>query len=62
MKKRTCQLRDLVKALGVLVVVLEPQKFSAAAFSEIPSESFTKSCRQDGLAETMDADFQFSSD
>ena len=61
MRKRTCQLRDLARTLGILVVVT-PQKFSAAAFSEIPSESFTASCLQNGLSEAIDSDFQSNGD
>ena len=55
MHTKTAGLRDLVKALGILVVV-SPQKSHVAGFAEPPSEILTASCRQSGLAEAYDSD------
>lgn len=57
MRRRTSQLNALVRALGCLVVV-EPIKSPVMGFSEPPSETLTASCREDGLSEAIDSDFQ----
>lgn len=57
MHTKTAGLRDLVKTLGILVVVT-PQKSSIGGFADAPSEILTASCRQNGLAEAYDNGFE----
>ena len=52
--KTAAGLRDLVKALGILVVVT-PQKPSVAGSADAPSEILTASCRNSGLADAYDS-------
>ncbi len=55
MHTKTAGLRDLVKALGILVVVT-PQKSSIdAGLADAPSEILTASCRNSGLADAYDS-------
>lgn len=56
MKRRTAQLKDLVLAIGVSLVVT-PQKPYASSAADFSSENFTASIRQDGLSEAIDNDF-----
>jgi hypothetical protein len=51
---KTAGLRDLVKALGILVVV-SPQKPPVSGFADAPSEILTASCRNSGLADAYDS-------
>lgn len=58
MNAKTSHLRDLARALGCLMVVT-PQKPSFGAGSAEPlSEVLTASCRQNGLEEAYDNDFE----
>jgi len=58
MHTKTAGLKDLVKALGILVVVT-PQKSSiGAGLAEPPSEILTASCRQNGLADAYDSGYE----
>lgn len=58
MHTKTAGLKDLVKALGILVVVT-PQKSSiGAGLAEPPNEILTASCRQNGLADAYDSGYE----
>jgi len=57
MLHRTSQLNALARSLGCMVVV-EPIKAHAAGFAEAPSEPLTVACRNDGLEEAIDNDFE----
>lgn len=58
MHTKTAGLRDLVKALGILVVVTPQKAAYASGFADAPSEILTASCRQNGLAEAYDNGFE----
>jgi hypothetical protein len=58
MHARTAHLRDLVKALGCLIVVTPQKAAYASGFADAPSESFTESCRNNGLTEAYDNGFE----
>lgn len=57
MHSKTAHLRDLARALGCMVVVT-PQKAHVSGYADAPSEIFTASCRQNGLAEAYDNGFE----
>lgn len=53
MLSKTANLRDLVRSLGILVVVVDQFKPSAAGYGEPPAEILTASCRMDGLTDAI---------
>lgn len=55
---RTLQLRNLVRALGCVVVVTPRKQAPCIGYAEAPSEILTASIRIDGLAEAIDSDFE----
>lgn len=55
---KTSSLRNLVKMLGVSLVVVEPCQSPAVAFAEAPDEVLTASCRETGLADAYDSGFE----
>lgn len=57
MHAKTSGLRDLVKTLGILVIVTPQKAAHASGYADAPSEIFTASCRQSGLAEAYDNGF-----
>lgn len=62
MHVKTSGLRDLVKTLGILVVVTPQKEVHASGYADAPSEILTASCRQNGLAEAYDAGSGFEED
>jgi len=58
MHSKTAGLRDLVKTLGILVIVTPQNAAHASGYADAPSEILTASCRQNGLAEAYDNGFE----
>lgn len=58
MHTKTAHLRDLVKALGCLVIVTPQKAAYASGFADAPTEILTSSCRQSGLTEAYDNGFE----